>query len=276
MASDRALATPVQHLGDEAAFRILYRRHTPRLYRVLHRLLGEPADAEDAVQESRFRAIAGLPGFRWEAEFGTWLIGIGLNVAHGLMRGRRNELPLQPDVAAPAPVSPETRIDLESALRRLPLGQRTVLLLHDVEGWTHAEIGRHLDVNPGTSKSQLFDARRALHAMLHHPAQGATMPDEFDLPPEDRAALAELAVDPIPARALEDRTVAAMIARGLLRTGADRSRRWALAAAVALLFFSGGFFVGMERGMSRREPAPGAVPTPAPAAGSAIRTVVWF
>jgi RNA polymerase sigma-70 factor (ECF subfamily) len=164
--SDRALAQAVEQRRDETAFRTLYRRHTPRLYQVMLRVAGSGAEAEDAVQETWLRAIEGLRSFRWEAAFQTWLIGIGLNVVHASLRARREQTPLPPDLAAPTRGSADARLDLERALRRLPAGQRAVLVLHDVEGWTHEEIGRHLAVSAGTSKSQLFDARRALRALL--------------------------------------------------------------------------------------------------------------
>jgi RNA polymerase sigma-70 factor (ECF subfamily) len=64
------------------------------------------------------------------------------------------------------PVRDGDRIDLERAIARLPNGYRTVLVLHDVEGYTHEEISRQLQIAVGTSKSQLFDARRAVRGLL--------------------------------------------------------------------------------------------------------------
>ncbi|NOT06968.1 MAG: RNA polymerase sigma factor [Gemmatimonadales bacterium] len=167
MDSDRELADAVEQRHDEAAFLGLYRRHTPRLYQMLLRVVEVRADAEDAVQETWLRAIAALGSFRWESAFQSWLIGIGLNVAHAMVRARRDDAPLPAELPAGASGAPETRLDLERALGRLPAGQRTVLMLHDVEGWTHEEIGRQLGMAPGTSKSQLFDARRGLRALLN-------------------------------------------------------------------------------------------------------------
>ena len=68
-----------------------------------------------------------------------------------------------------APVHPEDRMDLERAIAALPDGYRTVLLLHDVEGFTHPEIGERLEIAVGTSRSQLFHARRALRGLLEPP-----------------------------------------------------------------------------------------------------------
>lgn len=173
---DRELADAVVHRGDESAFRLLYRRHTPRLYQVLFRLLqGDVGEAEDAVQETWLRATTGLARFRWEAAFQTWLTGIGLNVARHALRARRR-FPgdsIEREPAAPAR-NPDGHLDLERAIAQLPDGYRTVLVLHDVEGWTHEEIGLRLDIAPGTSKSQLFAARRAMRALLDPPGGGGS------------------------------------------------------------------------------------------------------
>jgi RNA polymerase sigma-70 factor, ECF subfamily len=166
--TDRDLATALLERGDEKAFRELYQRYTPRLFQFLLRVLGgSQHDAEDAVQETWIRATDKLGEFRWEAAFGTWLTGIGLNVARSVLR---RDWRWEPAEEAPEPWSPPAphgeRIDLERALALLPTGYRVVLLLHDVEGYTHEEIGERLGVVPGTSKSQLSHARRALRQLL--------------------------------------------------------------------------------------------------------------
>lgn len=167
---DRTLAESVL-AGDELAFRQLYGRHTPRLYCLVLRLLGGvEADAEDVVQEAWIRATDRLGSFRWEASFGSWLSAIGLNVARELLRkrGRRreDEWSGDTDVAAPRPLDRLEPIDLERALKALPDGYRTVLVLHDVEGYRHEEIAQQLGIAAGTSKSQLFHARRAMRVLL--------------------------------------------------------------------------------------------------------------
>ncbi|UCF18217.1 MAG: RNA polymerase sigma factor [Gemmatimonadota bacterium] len=156
--------------GYERAFRELYRRHTPKLFQFVMRLLGGvEVDAEDIVQETWVRAAERLSGFRWESSFATWLTGIGLNMCRDLWR-RRNGRELDWDVAA-EPVeragAPDERIDLERAIALLPSGYRTVLILHDLEGCTHEEIGHRLGIAAGTSKSQLSSARRAMRALLN-------------------------------------------------------------------------------------------------------------
>jgi RNA polymerase sigma-70 factor (ECF subfamily) len=173
--TDRALADALLLDGDELAFRQLYQRHTPRLYQVALRVVGGAEhDAEDVVQETWIKATEKLGTFRWEAAFATWLTGIGLNVARQLLRkrGRWVELDAAPEPWRPPPHDAE-RIDLERAIALLPAGYRTVLVLHDVEGYRHEEIGEMLGVSTGTSKSQLFNARRSLRQALE-PAQGKT------------------------------------------------------------------------------------------------------
>jgi RNA polymerase sigma-70 factor (ECF subfamily) len=169
-ADDRALAEALLSHGEERAFRELYRRHTPALYQVTLRLLGgSEADAQDVVQETWVRASLKLDGFRWESSLRTWLTGIAINRARELLR-RRSRRPTVGLDAVPEPSAPPPpqllRMDLERAIATLPDGSRMVLVLHDIEGFTHEEIGHRLGISPGTSKSQLFAARRALRTRL--------------------------------------------------------------------------------------------------------------
>mgnify|MGYP001050231827 CR=1 FL=1 len=175
--TDRQLAARVLD-GDEAAFRALYRRHTPRLWALVARMLGHGAraDAEDVIQETWIRTVEALESFRWEAAFPTWLTGIGLNCAREALRrrGRRNEtstdglLELMGHGARP---DPGRRMDLEQAIAALPDGYRAVLVLHDLEGYTHPEISDRLGIAVGTSRSQLHHARRAMRRYLEPAAE---------------------------------------------------------------------------------------------------------
>ena len=166
---DRALASQVL-AGDEGAFRQLYRRHTPRIHQLALRLLGgSEADAEDVVQDTWIKAVEKLDTFRWESAFGTWLHAIAVNVSREAVRrrGRRQETEFPAEEPpARAPLERVELMDLEQAIAKLPDGYRTVLVLHDVEGYTHEEIGERLGVAAGTTKSQLFWARRAMRAQL--------------------------------------------------------------------------------------------------------------
>jgi RNA polymerase sigma-70 factor (ECF subfamily) len=167
---DRELAESLMHEGDEAAFRELYRRHTPRLFQFALRLLGgSELDAEDVVQETWIRAVERLDTFRWESKLPTWLSGIAMNQCRDLWRKRNGrEVDFEAAPETPVKAGPhDERIDLERAIEMLPVGYRTVLLLHDLEGCTHDDIGRRLGIAAGTSKSQLSCARKAVRALLN-------------------------------------------------------------------------------------------------------------
>lgn len=168
--ADRPLLEALLERGDEKAFRELYRRHTPALYQLLLRMLGgDTHDAEDIVQETWVQAVKSLAGFRGSSSFRTWLTAIGINRCRNLFRSRQRKstVPLMEDWDPPAPVvAHNERIDLEKAISLLPDGYRAVLVLHDVEGHTHEEIAARLGISPGTSKSQLFWARRAVRGLL--------------------------------------------------------------------------------------------------------------
>ena len=167
-ASDRELAEAVVNSGAEWAFRELYQRHAPRIFQLVVRVLGgAEADAQEIVQEAWLDAAEGLAGFRWQSSFRTWLTAIALNKVRSFWRhtDRGATSPLPDDLVAVTPPI-GLRIDLEAAIARLPEGARAVLVLHDIEGFTHDEIGRLLGIASGTSKSQLFDARRRLRARL--------------------------------------------------------------------------------------------------------------
>ena len=166
--TDRMLAERVANAGDEDAFRELYGRHTPRLYQFVLRVLGgDEEEAEDVVQETWIRATMNLESFRWEAKFETWLTGIGLNLSRNrLRRSGRLEALHDEGVRGIEPRGRDERIDLERAIALLPAGCRTVLILHDLEGFKHSEIAEKLGVTERTSKSQLWSARRHMRELL--------------------------------------------------------------------------------------------------------------
>ena len=157
--------------GDARAVRALYERYAPRVYAVVRRIAGDDELAKDYAQEAWIRAIRALPTFRGDSRFSTWLHRIAVNAALQAARKiktseqRRVEMP---DEVAISPIGGDALLEerLEAALDLLPEGMRRVLVLHDVEGYTHAEIGDVLGVASGTSKSQLFKARAKMRLML--------------------------------------------------------------------------------------------------------------
>jgi RNA polymerase sigma-70 factor (ECF subfamily) len=149
---------------SEEDFRLLYRTHSPYLYRLALRLLGgRQVEAEDALQEAWVRAAGRIHDFHWRSTLRTWLGGFVINCCRELRRKRE---PTGSGVERSGPISEESsiagRIDLERLLEALPDGQREVLVLFHVEGLTHEEIAARLAIAPGTSKSRLFQARRSL------------------------------------------------------------------------------------------------------------------
>jgi RNA polymerase sigma-70 factor (ECF subfamily) len=157
--------------GDGGAIEALYRLHADRVYSVVRRLAADDAQADDWAQEAWMSAIRGLPAFRLQSRFSTWLHRIAVNSAlYGRRRrdrGERRETELSDEVPdGTSERRPLLRMRLEEALTRLPERMRRVLVLHDVEGFTHEEIGELMGVAPGTCKSQLFRARAKMRAML--------------------------------------------------------------------------------------------------------------
>lgn len=159
--------------GEGPAVRALYERYSPRVYAVVRRIAGDDDLAQDYAQEAWIRAIRALPTFRGDSRFSTWLHRIAVNSALQALRKadtrvkRRQPMPEADTLAAPH-VGGDSLLKrrLEGAMSELPEGMRQVLILHDIEGYTHDEIGNMLGVTPGTSKSQLFKARVKMRAQL--------------------------------------------------------------------------------------------------------------
>jgi RNA polymerase sigma-70 factor (ECF subfamily) len=163
--TDTELVLAIRRDRSDAAFSILYDRHTPRAFQTAWRILGGNAhEAEDAMQDAWIRAVATLDRWQNSEAFGAWLRGITAHVAIDLLR-RERRLTFGTDLEPPATEQPE-QIDIESAIAELAPGYRAVLVMHDVEGFTHEEIGERLGITAGTSKGQLFKARRVIRARL--------------------------------------------------------------------------------------------------------------
>lgn len=164
--------------GDRSAFEKLYRSHARRVFSVIWRLVGgNEARAEELTQEAFVKAWQALPGFRGDSAFSTWLHRLAVNTA--LMDLRANAKSDRQEVSdveleqfsAPA-TSRTNRIDLEQAVQSLPPRARAVLLLYDVEGWTHQEIAGELGMAVGSSKAQLHRARGLLRERLEGHGNG--------------------------------------------------------------------------------------------------------
>lgn len=167
---ERELVVSAQR-GNREAFAELVRAHQRRAYAVARAIVLDHHDAEDAVQDGFLHAYRALARFRPGEPFGAWLHRIVANAALDLQRRRkvRSASVLPETVALPfrdPAESDELRRRLGAALERLSARQRSVIVLHDVEGFRHAEIGEMLGIPEGTARSDLHHARAALRRML--------------------------------------------------------------------------------------------------------------
>jgi RNA polymerase sigma-70 factor (ECF subfamily) len=170
--ADEAVDVALAQSGDHRAFERLYRAHLGRVY-ALARRMGGPEQADELTQDVFVRAWEKLGSFRGEAALGTWLHRLAVNLilsqrARGGRERARFEsvddaLEFRP---APTGLGPETAMDFETAVGRLPEGARQIFVLHDVEGYKHEEISGLLGIAVGTSKAQLHRARMLLRGHL--------------------------------------------------------------------------------------------------------------
>lgn len=159
--------------GDRGAFDALYRLHIDRVYGVCLRMVADVARAEQLTQDAFVLAWRRLGSFRGDSAFTSWLHRLTVNVVlEEARRERRREArvearaDLEPLNAVSHECGPERRLALEAAIASLPPGARTVLVLHDVEGYTHEEIAHMTGTAVGTTKAQLHRARRLLRERL--------------------------------------------------------------------------------------------------------------
>ena len=177
-----AEAIRLAQAGDAAAFEFLYGLHSRRVYALCLRMVSNPSDAEDLMQEAFLQLFRKIGTFRSESAFSTWLHRMTVNVV--LMRLRKKTLPVssleettEPDEEGGGPRkdvgAPDLRlsgavdrVNLERSIERLPPGYRTVFVLHDVQGYEHNEIAGIMGCSVGNSKSQLHKARTRLRDLL--------------------------------------------------------------------------------------------------------------
>jgi len=160
--------------GDERALQRLWSQHAPHIDAVVGRLCGDPELAADISQEVWMQIFRALPSYRGDSQFGTWAHRIAVNRTLNALRKIRRiaklEVDIEDDSALVEPDTDRTFIaeSIEQAMTRLSPGARAVFVLHDIEGYTHGEIGAELGITSGGSKSQLFKARAKLRKLLAH------------------------------------------------------------------------------------------------------------
>lgn len=159
--------------GDQTAFRDLYRQHAGRVYALCLRLTGDASDADERTQDVFVRLWDKLRSFRGESAFSSWLhrlaVNVVLNERRTTWRRERRVTPVEDPGALERNRGNPTEglsIDLERAIAELPDGAREVFVLFDIEGYGHADIASLTGIAEGTSKAQLFRARRLLREKL--------------------------------------------------------------------------------------------------------------
>lgn len=171
--------------GSRAAFELLLDRCERRVFNLALRMLGDASDAEDAAQDIFVEVHRSLPRFRGDSRLDTWVHRIAVNVC--LQRRRKRSVStvelLEQDLGATAEGDPfreaarsELRDVVASAVRRLPEGQREVVLLHGMQGLSYSEVARALDCPVGTVKSRLSSAFKKLRELLEGYVGGDAIP----------------------------------------------------------------------------------------------------
>jgi RNA polymerase sigma-70 factor, ECF subfamily len=168
--------------GDADAFEIIYQQYSGRVYALCLRMLRDPTDAEDLVQEVFIQLFRKIHTFRGESAFSTWLHRLTANLVLMHLRKKKpvstalDEITGSDDeddrprneIGAPDPRLSGLidRVNLQSAIDQLPDGYREIFILYDVQGYEHSEIAKILGRSIGNSKSQLHKARQRLRRLL--------------------------------------------------------------------------------------------------------------
>ncbi len=177
-AEDSALAAACQ-AGDLRAYEQLFAQQGTRMKNLARNLLGNPLDAEDAVQETFLKIQRSISGFRGQSSFVTWTFRILVNTCHDARRKRTRKKEVAhedlavgdaPPIEPRAPGShPSLKLALERALAELTQHQRDVFLLYEVEGFKHSQIAETLEITEAASKNTLFQAKKNLREILEPP-----------------------------------------------------------------------------------------------------------
>ncbi|MEX0821273.1 MAG: sigma-70 family RNA polymerase sigma factor [Rhodothermales bacterium] len=174
--------------GDKEEFGKMVQRESPRLFRVIVRMLRDDDEAESVMQEAFLQAYKGLDSFRGDSKFTTWLYAIGINLAKASLRkNKRVSQYEEDDIERMQPAfskgmyvesfdtwDPSKLAEREQrkrivhdAIDRLPTDYRTIVILRDIEELSTAEAAAILDITEGAARVRLHRARQALRSILH-------------------------------------------------------------------------------------------------------------
>jgi RNA polymerase sigma-70 factor, ECF subfamily len=167
--------------GDRKARECIYHQLADPVYTLIRRLVARPAVAEELLQDVFVEILRSLPSYSAAGSFIGWVRSIAVNKALMYLRSPWHRslswLGAETEHPATASTAGEAETDeLEQALAALPAVSRAVVWLHDVEGFTHAEIARHFGRTISFSKSQLARAHVELRERLKPPGESACMP----------------------------------------------------------------------------------------------------
>jgi RNA polymerase sigma-70 factor (ECF subfamily) len=177
---DQQLVERVQR-GDKAAFDLLVLKYQRKIFRLLSRLIRDPAEVEDVAQEAFVKAYRALANFRGESAFYTWLYRIAINTAknHLVSQGRRAPTTTEADIEEAETfddgdhlrdlntpdsmlVSKQVAEAVNRAIEQLPEDLRTAIVLREIEGLSYEEIAESMNCPIGTVRSRIFRARPIL------------------------------------------------------------------------------------------------------------------
>ncbi len=154
--------------NDRLAQKRLYEKYSKAMYTIAYRITSDFELANDVLQEAFIKVFRGLSGFRGDSSIGAWIKTIVIRTALSKIKKQRPVEPLEGHHLSEA-IDWGHHLDaeyLEKAIRSLPEGYRAVFVLIEVEGYTHQEVADMLGISVGTSKSQLFYAKKKLRKML--------------------------------------------------------------------------------------------------------------
>ncbi|MRR50068.1 MAG: RNA polymerase sigma factor RpoE [Rhodocyclaceae bacterium] len=182
--ADQVLVERVQS-GDQRAYGLLVSKYQRKLLRLVSRLVRDPAEAEDVVQEAFIKAYRALPGFRGDSAFYTWLYRIGVNTAKNWLVSQGRRVPTSTDLSsedaedygeselltdADTPermlASKQMAATVNAAMDALPEDLRTAVSLREIDGLSYEEIAQIMDCPIGTVRSRIFRAREAIAGRL--------------------------------------------------------------------------------------------------------------
>ena len=168
--------------NDAACQRMLFDAYAGKMLSVCYRYTGNQHDAEDVLQDAFIKIFAHIQQFKWEGSFEGWLRRIVVNTALKALQKKKflfteiNEASSHNKLVEPEALSSLQTQQLMNMLQQLPDGYRVVFNLYVIEGYDHEEIANLLNIQPGTSRSQLVKARKMLQQILKKNEQIAVQP----------------------------------------------------------------------------------------------------